>query len=353
MGVDLGDWCARSPVQLDDFQGKIVAVDAYNTLYQFLSIIRQRDGTPLKDDQGRITSHLSGLFHRLLAFAQAGVMPVFVFDGTPSPLKRATLDARRTVKERAQRAYEEALAEGDLETARSKAQQTSTLTAVMVGQAKRLLAGLGVPVVDAPGEGEAQASRMAQRGTVHAVSSQDYDVVLFGAPRLVRNLGSSGRRKLPGRAVWVDAAPEMILLSQTLERMRLNREQLVDAAILIGTDYNPGVAGIGPKTAVELIREHRNLEAVLERSETETSAPWPKIRKGQEGLGDFEAVRELFLNPATIDITVPALGPLDPRAVRSLLVDEHRFDPGRVDASLKKYQEGQWYRRQATLGDWG
>lgn len=353
VGVDLGSLCVKQPVTMESLGGKIVAVDAFNTLYQFLASLRQPDGTPLKDDQGRVTSHLVGLFNRTANLVEAGILPVFVFDGVPHPLKRATVEERRRIRQEAQAAYESAVAAGDLELARTKAQQTGTLTTDMVRQAQHLLQLLGLPFVEAPGEGEAQGSYFAQRGAVHAVSSQDFDALLFGTPRLVRNLAVTGRRKMPGRSAYVDVEPELIPLSETLQGLRLTREQLVDAAILIGTDFNEGVVGIGPKTALELVRDHRSLEALLEKCETESGAVWKKLREGQDGLGEFEAIRNLFLHPQVKEPTEFRAGPLDERGVASLLVGEHRFSKDRVESALKRYRESKVYQRQKTLGDWG
>lgn len=351
MGVNLGDLVVKQPLTWGDLAGKTVAVDAYNALYQFLSTIRQPDGTPLKDHEGRVTSHLNGLFNRTAHMVTSGVFPIYVFDGTPHPLKRATLDARRALKERAQEAYTAAIEAGDLATARSKAQQTSTLTREMVEQAKELLAALGLPFVVAPSEGEAQACFMVQTGVAHFVASQDYDAILFGAPRLVRNLSVGTRRKLPGRTAWVEVAPEQISLADTMESLRLKREQIVDMAILMGTDYNPGVTGIGPKTALELIREHGSLEDLLEQAETGAGTAFTKLRKGQEGLGDFEAIRNLFLEPPVERMQAPKPGRVDENAVRKLLVETHRFSPERVKSQLDRILDASIYRTQRTLGE--
>jgi flap endonuclease-1 len=353
VGVDLGDVAVKRPADWAELSGRTVVVDAYNALYQFLATIRQADGTPLLDEQGRVTSHLNGLFNRTANLVGAGILPVYVFDGIPHALKRATIELRSQVKERARAAYEAALKAGDLATARSKAQQTSSLTGPMVQQAKRLLGLLGLPVVDAPSEGEAQASWMVQRGQAYAVASQDYDAILFGAPRLLRNLSVTGRRKLPGRSAWVEVQPEQIALAETLDALRLSREQLIDAALLIGTDYNPGVGGIGPKTGLELVREHGSLEALLEKAETAQGAVWRKLRDGQDGLGEFETVRNLFLHPHVADVPAPVPGRLDEAGVRSMLVEDHRFNPERVESALAKYRVVKAQREQRSLGDWG
>lgn len=353
MGVDLGELCVKQPLQMGDLSGKTVAVDAFNTLHQFLASLRQPDGTLLMDGQGRVTSHLVGLLNRTANFVESGILPVFVFDGTPHPLKRATIEERHRIKREATRAYAAALEAGDLETARRKAQQTGTLTKEMVEQAKHLLDLLGLPSFDAPGEGEAQASYFAQRGAAYACVSQDFDPLLFGSPRLVRNLSVGGRRKLPGRQAWVDVAPEQIPLAETLESLRLSREQLVDVALLIGTDYDEGVPGFGPKTALELVSEHRSLEALLEKCEGEPGAAWKKLREGQEGLGDFEAIRNLFLKPDVAEPQEFRAARLDERGVESYLVGEFRFSAERVRSALAKYRESKVYKRQKTLEGWG
>lgn len=352
MGVNLGDLVVSDEVAIDDLEGQRVAIDAYNALYQFLATIRGPDGTPLRDDQGRVTSHLSGLFQRTANLVEAGVRPVYVFDGKPSKLKRATIEERRRVKEKAQKQYEAALEAGDLETARSKAQQTSTLDKAMVGQAKDLLDALGVPWLDAPSEGEAQAAHMTRQGLVDAVASQDFDSLLFGAPVVYRNLSVGGRRKLPGRQAWVDVSPVRIELDATLDNLGLNRAQLVDVAILMGTDYNPGIKGVGPKTAIKMIGGEGDLEGVLSRAETEEKgAIWKKVREGREGVEPVEAIRSLFLDPTVADADEPTWGRVDVDAVRELLVDEFRFSRERVDSSLAKYGAGSAQRAQSNLGD--
>src|SRR5213594_1465217 len=263
MSVDLSDLIKPAPRTLVDFRGKVLAIDAFNTLYQFLAIIRQPDGTPLHDHHGRVTSHLSGLIYRTSNFVEAGIKPVFVFDGVAPRRKARTIHARVEIKQRAEREWREAVEVGDFEKARTKAMQTSRLTREMVEQSRRLLELLGVPWVQAPSEGEAQAARIAQKGDAWATASQDYDSFLFGSPVLVRNLALSGKRKLPRKAAYVDVTPEQADLAATLVKLELTREQLVDLAILIGTDFNFGIKGIGPKKALALVRKHGTLETIF------------------------------------------------------------------------------------------
>lgn len=335
MGVDLSDLVAPRPIRLEDLAGKVVAIDAFNTLYQFLATIRQPDGTPLMDRRGRPTSHLSGVVYRMSNFVAAGIRSVFVFDGKPPGRKARTIEGRAEVKRRAERDWEEAVAVGDFERARTKAMQTSRLTDTMVEQSKRLLGLLGIPVVQAPSEGEAQASAMAARGEAYAVGSQDFDALLFGAPRVAQNLTLAGRRKLPRKNVFVDVVPSIVELEATLAALGVSREQLVDMAILIGTDFNEGVRGVGPKKAQKLLRENGSLERALEILGVD--------------IEGYDEVRRIFLNPS-----VGPTGPLrfaepDPDGVRAMLCDEFDFSRERIDAALAKFEEGRGHAKQRSL----
>src|SRR5689334_14027860 len=171
MGVFLTPIVVKQEVALKDLHGRRLAVDGNGELYQFLALIRLRDGTPLKDSYGRITSHLSGLFYRTTRLiADHRMELVFVFDGKPPALKSAEIDRRRTIKERYDAEHAQAVQEGDLAKAYSKATMTSRLSRDMIGEAKELLRLLGIPVIPAPSEGEAQAAHMAARGDVWAAA---------------------------------------------------------------------------------------------------------------------------------------------------------------------------------------
>jgi len=335
VGVDLSDVVPKQGRRLEDLQGKVIAIDAYNALYQFLSSIRQPDGTPLKDKRGRVTSHLSGLLYRTANLVEAGIRPVYVFDGKPPQLKRAVLEERRERKVVAQAEYEEALEKGDTARAFSKAQQTSHLSRDMAGEAKDLLAALGIPWVQAPGEGEAQAAHMAAKGSVYAASSQDFDALLFGAPRLVRNLAVTGKRKLPGKSVWVDVEPEIIELEAVLAELQLTREQLVDAGILVGTDFDAGVKGVGPKRAVKLMRERGNLLDVLVQLEAD--------------IPEAEQIREIFLKPEVTEDYELAFKPVDEARVLDILVKEHDFGEDRVRSTFPRYAKLSESLKQRSL----
>ncbi|MCI4330640.1 MAG: flap structure-specific endonuclease, partial [Thermoplasmata archaeon] len=243
MGLPFRDLVTPQVLPWDTLSGRMLAVDGYNAVYQFLATIRQRDGLPFTDPEGRPTSHLMGILYRTASLLSEGVLPVWVFDGKPPDLKAGTLRARFQQKERAEAQWQQALAAGDLETARRKAAQTSRLTRPMVEEGKELLRALGVPTVQAPSEGEAQAAAMAAHGQVWAAASEDYDSLLFGAPRLVRGLAARGARTTASGA-------QIIHLGDTLQQLGIDREELLAVGLIVGTDFNDGAAGFGPKKAL-------------------------------------------------------------------------------------------------------
>ncbi len=329
MGVDLGDLVSRNKISLDDLAGKTFAVDAYNALYQFLAIIRGPTGTPLMDRQGRITSHLSGLLYRTTNLAERRIRLVYVFDGRPPALKEVEIKRRRAIKEEAVVRYENALAKGQTEEAKRYAQATASLKDLMVEDSIQLLKHLGVPYVQAPSEGEAQAAHMASRGDVWGAVSQDFDSLLFGANRLVRNLAISGKRKLPMREAYVQVDPESVSLQEALETLGIDREQLVDLGILIGTDFNPdGFMGIGPKTALKMIRKHGSIEKIAE-SDSEFHPP-PELKR----------IRQIFMKPEVTSDYVLKWGEPNVEGLVEFLCGDRDFSEDRVRTAVGKAKLG-------------
>jgi len=342
LGVNLRDLVPRTAVKLEDLGGKSMAIDAYNALYQFLAIIRQPDGTPLKDSSGRVTSHLSGLLYRTSNLVEMGIKPIYVFDGIPPALKEVEIKRRVKVKQQAAMLYEKALKEGKIEEARVYAQATSSLKDYMAEDSKKLLGFMGIPWVQAPSEGEAQAAHMTKRGDADYCASQDYDSLLFGAPRLVRNVTISGRRKLPSKNVFIDVVPEIVELEQVLKECRINHEQLVDVGILIGTDFNPdGIEGLGPKTALKLIKEHGTLENSL-----------PHL-KNAEFPAEPRRIREIFLNPRVRDDYRVEWREPDAEGIVDFLCRQRDFSEDRVRKAVEKMQKGiAQAKGKTTLEKW-
>ncbi len=342
MGVDLRDLVPKTIVKLEDLGGKAIAIDAYNALYQFLAIIRQPDGTPLKDSSGRVTSHLSGLLYRTSNLVEMGMRPIYVFDGAPPALKEVEIKRRKRVKEEALVLYERALKEGKVEEARVYAQATSHLKDYMAEDSKTLLDLIGIPWVQAPSEGEAQAAHMTKKGEADYCASQDYDSLLFGAPRFIRNITISGRRKLPSKNIYVEVIPEVVDLEQVLKVCEVTYEQLVDVGILIGTDFNPdGIRGLGPKTALKMIKEHGNLEKAI-----------PHIKNAEFPV-EPQRIREIFLHPSVTDNYALRWKDPDVDGVVDFMCRGRDFSEDRVRKALEKMNKGIAHEKgKTTLEKW-
>jgi flap endonuclease-1 len=339
MGVNLRDIANPRKITIEELNGKSLAIDAFNALYQFLSTIRGMTGELLRDNKGRVTSHLSGLFYRNLNLLEMGAKLLYVFDGAPPSQKNEEIKRRRQVKVVAAAKYSEALEKKDYVAAKKFASATAYLEDEMILDAKRLLDLMGIPWVQAPSEGEATAAYLTTTGSVDYAASQDYDSLLFGATRLVRNVTISGKRKLPNRNARVDVIPETVSLSEVLSANEITREQLIDIGILLGTDFNPdGFAGIGPATALKLIKRYTRIEDI------------PQL-KGKVSLNP-EEIREIFLHPkvSTKEVNLQ-MRPPDREELLTFLVSEHDFSRERIETSLGKLEESKKKESQ-SLEQW-
>lgn len=327
MGVDLKDVVKPRHLSLQQLAGEVLAIDAYNALYQFLAIIRGQSGEPLMDREGRITSHLSGLFYRNVNFLVLGIKPLYVLDGTPPSLKTIEIERRKSAKNEALIRYLEALRTGNVEQARKYAQGTSLIKDYMIEDTKRVLDLLGIPWILAPSEGEATAAYLSTVGVATATASQDFDSLLFGAKRLVRNLTISGRRKLPNRPVYVEVAPEEIVLKDLLDDLAMTREQLIDVGVLIGTDFNPdGFRGIGPAKAVKFVKTYGRLESI------------PDIQDKLAEL-DYKQIRNIFLYPRVARSVTPRWEAPEEGPLIDFLCKERDFSEKRVRNAFSRLKE--------------
>jgi flap endonuclease-1 len=341
MGVNFKELVSRREITFEELKGKVLAIDAFNILYQFLTTIRTPEGMLLTDSKGRVTSHLIGLFSRTASFLKQGLKPVFVFDGRMPELKQHEIAKRAEVKQEARKKYEIAATAEDVEAMRKFAARTAVLTKDMVAEAKALLTMMGIPVVQAPSEGEAQASFIVQQGDAWAVVSQDYDSLLYGAERLIQNLSIAGRRKKAGALATVVVKPALIELKEVLRELELTRDQLIVLAMLIGTDYHPGgVKGIGPRKGLALVKECKKPEDIFAAAKWQEhcSVPW------QEIFGLFKTM------PVTKEYSLKFKRP-DKEGIMKFLVQEHDFGAERVEKTLQELGEQHNARQQRGLGD--
>jgi flap endonuclease-1 len=340
LGVqNLGDLMVKKPVRMEELNGRTLTIDALNYIYAFLSVIRQPDGTPLTDSKMRTTSHLSGLFYRSVNLLESNISPIFVFDGEPPKLKSNTVKERHEQRVEAKERWEAALTAGDIVAARKYAKFALAVNDAMIQESKELLEYMGIPWIQAPSEGEAQAAYMTKKGDAWGTGSQDYDSILFGSPKLIRNIVISGRRKVPGKNIYLRIEPELVDAAESMKSIGVTRDQLIEIALMLGTDYNPGIAGIGPKTALKLIKKYGSAEVALKE-------------KGITDIQSYSEVRELFHNPAiTDDYHVKRLE-VDKDKVIHLLADEHDFSLERVQAALKRIEEVTKSAKPTGLDQW-
>jgi len=339
MGLQISEIVPRKAIEFSELKGKTIAIDAYNTIYQFLSTIRQPDGTPLMDSKKRITSHLSGLFYRNVNLLTEGMKLIYVFDGKPPALKYGTNEIRSERKEEAREKYEKAKSEEDVEGMGKYARQNVRLTDEIIADSKRLLEALGIAVVQSPSEGESQAAEISKK---HAwgVGSQDYDSLLFGAPRLIQNLTLARKRKTATGYVYIN--PELIELEHVLNTLQINLDQLICLGILAGTDYNPGgIRGIGQKKALEIVKKYREPYLIFKSVESKMLE--------QENSFDWQEIYELFHKPDVLKNAEIKFPKLDEHEVRKILVDEHEFSLERVENTLEKLNELREKGKQRTL----
>ncbi len=345
MGLSIKDIIPRKEIEIEDLKERVVCVDAFNMLYQFLSTIRQMDGTPLMDNKKRVTSHLSGIFYRNINLLSEGLKVIYVFDGKPPELKEGTHKKRGEGRELARGRYEEAKKVKDFVAMKRYSSQLVRLDDEMIRESKELLEAMGICVIQAPGEGEAQAAYLNKiKGDIYATVSQDYDSLLFGAQRLIRNLGLSRRRKT--FSGWMEIKPEMIELGKVLNFLEINLDQLICLGILVGTDYNPkGIPGIGQKRALEIVKKYKQPVLIFKNVE-EQMMSMPK-----EDRFDWKEIFQLFHKPNVIktEIVFPKV---DEEKIKKILVEEHDFSEDRVEKQFEKLRKVREERKQKGLSEW-
>jgi flap endonuclease-1 len=322
--ADLRELAVVEAVAFEEIAGSIVAVDAHNWLYRYLTTtVRWTSDDAYTTADGTEVANLIGVVRGLPKFFEHDLTPVFVFDGAVTELKDDEIRARREQREQYETQLDEARERGDEIAVSRLESRTQRLTDTIVETTRELLELLDVPVVDAPAEGEAQAAHMARHGSVDYTGTEDYDALLFGSPLTLRKLTSDGD-------------PELMDFDATLDALDLTWEQLVDVAILCGTDFNEGVDGVGPKTAVDLLREHGDLWSVFE---TEGYA-----------IDRADRIRELFLDPA-VDRSATFDADVDPDvdAARAYVIDEWGVDPGEVGRGFERIEAS---LVQTGLDDW-
>ncbi|MDP3917369.1 MAG: flap endonuclease-1 [Nanoarchaeota archaeon] len=339
MGVKISDIVKKKKISFEDLKNKKIAVDFSNAAYQFLSSIRQRDGTPLMDSNGNITSHLLGILSRSTNLLSQGIKIAYVLDGFPPELKVKTQERRHEGKIKAEKNYEEAKEDGNEDLMLKYSKQFIRLTRQMTDESKELIQALGMPVIQAPAEADAQISYLCKKGDVWSASTTDFDTLLHGCPRVITNLTLSQKKKASSGSI-IKISPEMIELGEVLNNLKISQEQLISLAILVGTDYNSGIKGIGPKKALKIVAELKTPKNIFLKNPIE-DADWEKVF---ELFTDMEVKKDYKLE----------WSPPDKEKILKILVDKKEFSEERVMSTLNKLIGGniKVASDQKGLGSW-
>ncbi|MBW2975345.1 flap endonuclease-1 [Candidatus Woesearchaeota archaeon] len=342
MGVAITDLILRKEIGLDELAGKTLVVDAPMWAYQFLTSIRQPDGSFLSDSKGNVTSHLIGLSARVPKLMEKGIKLAFCFDGKPPKLKEKERERRKGLKIEAEKKYKEAVKKKDMEDMKKYAARTARLTGDMVEEAKNLLEAFGLPVIEAPSEAEAQAAHIVKNRDAFAVATNDADVLMFGSPRLVRNLNLAGKRKKTSKLAYETVKPEIVDLAENLNNLGIDNDQLIALSMLVGTDYNiGGIKGIGPKNALKLVKKYRSdFDALFSESRwgENFDIPWTDV---------FYLIKKM---PVTSKYKLQWKA-IDKDKVLKILVDRHDFSEERVNSTLSKLIKENDKKKQKGLND--
>jgi len=345
MGVAIGPLIedCKKKIELSEFKGKKFGFDAYNMLYQFVTTIRGIDGEPLKNEKGEITSHYSGIFYRISNVLSNGITPVFVYDGKSHELKNKTKQERRDRRKEAKDKLDKAILDEDIENMNRFAKQSATIDGKIIEESKELLQAMGVSCFTAPGEAEAQISYMTFVGQTDYCVSQDFDCLLFGSPNLLKNIGVTGKKKVPFKKIYIDVYPYMIESQQVFSKLEINREKLIWMSMLIGTDFNNKVEGVGPKTALKLVQENNSFENILKQLK----------EKNKEIDFDYQEVMNIFMKPDTEKNPIYKKPNFDRQKIEHILIDKANFDEKRTRNYLEELEKKRnEVDKQKTLSKW-
>ena len=350
MGVKLQDLVIRNAIEFSKLAGKIIAVDAPNVIMSLFNFARKNpDGSKaglILDRTQRPISHLYGLLFRTNFFYSKKIFPIFCFDGLDSDLKKLKTKDRLNDFLFTEKMYKSLIQSGNRENAKQIALSHEYMWPNIIKESKQLLGALGIPYMSAPASAESQCAQFVKDKVAHYSNSQDFDSLLFGCPHVVQNISKSLKRKVRGRWTYQKITPVTINLKENLKRLGVDQFHLVDMALLIGTDYFPGIRNIGPKHAYKFIKKHRFIENVI------------KEEKGSYDFSTLSAevianVRKIFLLPEVL-MEYPHLSwnyPSEQHTL-SLLCEDHHLNRERVESNLKKlatnYEKCQVYFSNKT-----
>ncbi|NXP15449.1 FEN1 endonuclease, partial [Thinocorus orbignyianus] len=320
---------------IKSYFGRKVAIDASMSIYQFLIAVRQ-GAEVLQNEEGETTSHLMGMFYRTIRMVENGIKPVYVFDGKPPQLKSGELSKRTERRAEAEKHLQEAQEAGEEENIEKYSKRLVKVTQQHNEECKKLLTLMGIPYVEAPGEAEASCATLVKAGKVYAAATEDMDCLTFGSPVLMRHLTASETKKLPIQEFH---------LNRILQDLDLTWEQFVDLCILLGCDYCESIRGIGPKRAIELIKEHKSIEKIVQQLDTK-KYPLPENWLHKEA-------QKLFLEPDVVDPEAVELKWTEPdeEQLVQFMCGEKQFNEERIRNGVKRLSKSRQGSTQGRLDD--
>lgn len=331
----LGDY-APSAMKENEFKnyfGRKVAVDASMCIYQFLIAVRQ-DGSNLMNEDGETTSHLMGMFYRTIRMVENGIKPVYVFDGKPPDMKSGELAKRKERREEAQKQLEKAEEAGDEENIEKFNRRLVKVSKQHNEECKELLKYMGIPFINAPGEAEAQCAALVKAGKVYATGTEDMDALTFGTTVLLRNLTVAEARKLPIKEYYYN---------RVLEELGLTKDEFIDLCILLGCDYCDSIRGIGPRRAIDLIKQHKTIDEILKHLDSK------KYTVPEDWM--YKEARRLFQEPEVADPEELELKWSEPdeEGLIDFMVTQKNFSEDRIRNGMKKLQKAKQGTTQGRL----
>jgi len=325
--------CMREQ-KFEGYLDRKVAIDASMHIYQFMMVIGRSGDQTLTNEAGEVTSHLQGMFMRTCRMLEAGIKPVYVFDGKPPTMKGGELAKRKDKREAAEAELEKAKEAGDQEMIEKMSKRTVRVSKEQSMEVMKLARLMGLPVFEAPCEAEASCAALCKAGLVYAAASEDMDTLCFSCPKLARNLMAPASQGKPILEFDFD---------KCLQELDLTWDQFIDVCIMCGCDYCDSIKGIGPVKALQLIKKHGSIEEMLKDLDKEkypVPEDWP-----------FAEARELFKNPEVVQtegLDLKWTAP-DEEGVVAFLVGEKSFNEDRVRNTLKKLKAARGKSSQNRL----
>ncbi|TFF97299.1 MAG: hypothetical protein EU547_04685 [Promethearchaeota archaeon] len=337
MGIKLDKIINRRKISINELKGSIIAVDAPNIIYSLLNFSHKNpsfnETNMILDRTQRVISHLYGLLYRVKFLYSKEILPIFCFDGHVSPLKRVITKNQLNDFKYTERRYKNAIKNNHKTLARKIALSREYLWPNVVQESKSLLGALGIPTIESPASAESQCADLVKNKIADYSNSQDFDSLLFGCPLLLQNLSKSRRRKIRGKWTYQKINPLISNLKENLDRLNINQFQLVDLALMLKTDYFDGIHGIGPKLALKMIHNYKNIETIIEKEGENFD-----FSKLESNL--ISQFRKLFLLPDVIETFENIYwDPPNKQRVLDLLCFDHHLNSERVSSNTDKLIE--------------